>query len=133
MKGGQLGGMRRKHISLHSLPKPHGSLRRVWRTGDQADVCPKVGCKWCRGWGTTCTPTNDHRCDPMCPLCGDPHPTAAKKCRDEFQVPYIARRRLRQRRQRAEQVQLVQQLRDSTNFSTAGGMSCSRSAGEQHR
>ncbi|KAH7985802.1 hypothetical protein HPB52_025393 [Rhipicephalus sanguineus] len=48
-----------------------------------------------------------------------PAPTAAKECRDKFQVPYIVRRRRRQRRRRAEQLQEFHRSRDSTNVSTA--------------
>ncbi|KAH7961134.1 hypothetical protein HPB52_003173 [Rhipicephalus sanguineus] len=40
-------------------------------------------------------------------LCGGLHPMAAKKCRHKFQVPYIVRRRRRQRRRDAEQLQGV--------------------------
>ncbi|KAL1443901.1 hypothetical protein MTO96_045769 [Rhipicephalus appendiculatus] len=86
--------------------------------GHRADVCPNPGSKCDKR-----SPTDDHQCYPKCPLCGGPHPTAAKACRDKFEVPYIVRRRRRQRRRRTEQLTVLQQSRDSTNFSTAGGNS----------
>ncbi|KAH7983488.1 hypothetical protein HPB52_012328 [Rhipicephalus sanguineus] len=100
--------------------------------GHRADVCPNPGSKWCRTCGKR-SPTEDHRCDPKCTLCGGPHPTAAKECRDKFQVPYIVRRRRRQRRRRAEQLQEFHRSRDSTNVSTAGGRSRSRTPALRER
>lgn len=93
--------------------------------GHRADVCPNPGSKWCRSCGIR-SPAEDHQCDPKCTLCGGPHPTAAKECRGKFQVPYIVRRRRRQRRRRAEQLQVVQQSRDTPDVSTARDRSRSR-------
>ncbi|KAH7948359.1 hypothetical protein HPB52_020811 [Rhipicephalus sanguineus] len=87
-------------------------------------MCPNPGSKWCRTCGKR-SPTEDHRCDPKCTLCGGPHPTAAKECRDKFQVPYIVRRRRRQRRRRAEQLQGFHR--------TAGGRSRSRTPALRER
>ncbi|XP_065305230.1 uncharacterized protein [Dermacentor albipictus] len=93
--------------------------------GHRADVCPNPGSKWCRTCGKR-SPAEDHQCDPQCTLCGGPHPTAAKECRDKFQVPYIVRRR-RRRRRRAEQLKL------GTDVITAGGRSRSRTPAVQER
>ncbi|XP_075743945.1 putative cation-transporting ATPase 13A5 [Rhipicephalus microplus] len=47
------------------------------------------------------SPSPDHQCDPTCAICGGAHPTADRKCRKRFQVPYIVRQRRRRRRRRA--------------------------------
>ncbi|KAH8028495.1 hypothetical protein HPB51_017590 [Rhipicephalus microplus] len=69
--------------------------------GHRSDVCPKGDeQKKCRGCGMQ-SPSPDHQCDPTCAICGGAHPTADRKCRKRFQVPYIVRQRRRRRRRRA--------------------------------
>ncbi|KAH7976426.1 hypothetical protein HPB52_013777 [Rhipicephalus sanguineus] len=69
--------------------------------GHRSDVCPKGDDqKKCRGCGVQ-SPSPDHQCDPTCAICGGAHPTADRKCKKRFQVPYIVRQRRRHRRRRA--------------------------------
>ncbi|KAH7964570.1 hypothetical protein HPB51_027190 [Rhipicephalus microplus] len=69
--------------------------------GHRSDVCPKGDeQKKCRGCGMQ-SPSPDHQCDPTCAICGGAHPTADRKCRKRFQMPYIVRQRRRRRRRRA--------------------------------
>lgn len=70
------------------------------RLGHRADVCPAPVKTICRGCGLA-SPAEDHECSPKCTLCGGPHLTADKACKQRFQVPYVVRRRRRQRK-RAE-------------------------------
>ncbi|KAH7935197.1 hypothetical protein HPB52_004785 [Rhipicephalus sanguineus] len=71
--------------------------------GHRADVCPNPNKRVCRGCGLV-SPPDDHQCSPKCALCGGPHPTADRMCKERFQVPYVLRRRRRRRRQRAKKV-----------------------------
>lgn len=82
--------------------------------GHRADVCPNPNSKWCHTCGQK-SPADDHQCISKCWLCGGPHPTADRVCNDRFQVPYIVRRRRRQRHRRAEKTQVARgmQSRDS--------------------
>ncbi|KAH8022667.1 hypothetical protein HPB51_000967 [Rhipicephalus microplus] len=69
--------------------------------GHRSDVCPKGDeQKKRRGCGIQ-SPSPDHQCDPTCAICGGAHPTADRKCRKRFQVPYIVRQRRRRRHRRA--------------------------------
>ncbi|KAL1444093.1 hypothetical protein MTO96_045675 [Rhipicephalus appendiculatus] len=65
--------------------------------GHRADVCPNPSKKKCRGCGLA-SPANDHQCTPECTICGGPHLTADRKCKQRFQLPYIVRQRRRRRR-----------------------------------
>lgn len=67
------------------------------RLGHRADVCPAPEKTVCRGCGTA-SPAEDHECSPKCSLCGGPHLTADKACKQRFLVPYVVRRRRRQRK-----------------------------------
>lgn len=79
--------------------------------GHRADVCPNPSKKVCRGCGLA-SPAEDHQCSPKCALCGGPHPTADRLCKQRFQVPYVVRRRRRHRkRTRKTQQQLAQEGR----------------------
>ncbi|KAL1467866.1 hypothetical protein MTO96_041862 [Rhipicephalus appendiculatus] len=66
------------------------------RLGHRADVCPTPENTICRGCGIE-FPTDDHFCTPDCALCGGPHPTADRSCKQRFHMPYIVRRRRRER------------------------------------
>ncbi|KAL1455779.1 hypothetical protein MTO96_043630 [Rhipicephalus appendiculatus] len=66
------------------------------RLGHRADVCPTPENTICRGCGIE-SPTEDHVCTPECALCGGPHPTADRSCKQRFHMPYIVRRRRRER------------------------------------
>ncbi|KAH7962105.1 hypothetical protein HPB52_014458 [Rhipicephalus sanguineus] len=46
----------------------------------------------CRGWGSSNT-DDHHQCMPKYKLCGGPHITADKICRQRYQIPYVVRRR----------------------------------------
>ncbi|KAL1427717.1 hypothetical protein MTO96_017153 [Rhipicephalus appendiculatus] len=88
--------------------------------GHRADVCPNPNKRVCRGCGLA-SPSDDHQCSPKCALCGGPHPTADRTCKERFQVPYVVRRRRRRRRQRAKKTQQLAQesrSRDSSVSST---------------
>ncbi|KAL1430299.1 hypothetical protein MTO96_015176 [Rhipicephalus appendiculatus] len=66
------------------------------RLGHRADVCPAPEDVICRSCGEA-SPPKDHVCTPECVLCGGPHPTADRLCKQRFQVPYVVRRRRRER------------------------------------
>ncbi|KAM7293803.1 hypothetical protein ISCGN_023386 [Ixodes scapularis] len=67
------------------------------RLGHRADVCPTPENVVCRGCGVN-SPSDQHVCSPKCALCGGPHPTADKSCKQRYQVPYIVRQRRKERR-----------------------------------
>ncbi|CAN7947105.1 unnamed protein product, partial [Ixodes hexagonus] len=67
------------------------------RLGHRADVCPTPENVVCRGCGVS-SPSDQHVCSPKCTLCGGPHPTADKSCKQRYQVPYIGRQRRKERR-----------------------------------
>lgn len=84
------------------------------QVGHRADVCPssaeeKAKCRGCRV-PVVSGPTGEvqrHECVPTCGLCGGPHLTGCKECKERFQVPYVVRRRRRRRRQRARNQQIA--------------------------
>ncbi|KAH9365793.1 hypothetical protein HPB48_010063 [Haemaphysalis longicornis] len=56
-----------------------------WRPGHRQDVCPHTPpTPRCTKCGST-TPTENHRCNPNCILCGDSHLTGAACCLRRFQ------------------------------------------------
>ncbi|KAH7940739.1 hypothetical protein HPB49_005067 [Dermacentor silvarum] len=66
------------------------------RLGHRADVCPSPDEAVCKGCGVA-NPDEQHKCDPKCRLCGVRHFTAAKECNQRYQMPYLVRRRHRER------------------------------------
>ncbi|KAL1417179.1 hypothetical protein MTO96_000660 [Rhipicephalus appendiculatus] len=56
------------------------------RIGHRADVCPSPNETVCRGCGAS-KPDDHHQCVPKCKLCGGPHITADKICRQRYQIP----------------------------------------------
>ncbi|KAH8039433.1 hypothetical protein HPB51_007311 [Rhipicephalus microplus] len=97
-----------QHVVCDGVRYPYSLYRRqgdvCYACGDlghRSDVCPKGDeQKKCRGCGMQ-SPSPDHQCDPTCAICGGAHPTADRKCRKRFQMPYIVRQRRRRRRRRA--------------------------------
>ncbi|KAL1445018.1 hypothetical protein MTO96_045255 [Rhipicephalus appendiculatus] len=55
------------------------------RLGHRTDVCAAPANTICRGCGTV-FPAEDHECSPKCALCGGPHLTGDKTCKQRFQV-----------------------------------------------
>ncbi|KAH7972259.1 hypothetical protein HPB52_010055 [Rhipicephalus sanguineus] len=100
--------------------------------GHRADVCPNPSKKKCRGCGLA-SPASDHQCTPECTICGGPHLTADRKCKQRFQLPYIVRQR-RRRRRRAKKSQASQgeRSRDSS-VSSATGRARSQSPSARQR
>ncbi|KAH7968190.1 hypothetical protein HPB52_006448 [Rhipicephalus sanguineus] len=66
------------------------------KLGHRAHVCPSPEASICRGCGTL-KPEESHQCSPKCGPCGGPHLTADKGCKQRFQIPYVVRRRRRER------------------------------------
>ncbi|KAH7955990.1 hypothetical protein HPB52_005378 [Rhipicephalus sanguineus] len=66
------------------------------RLGHRADVCPSPSEAICGGCGAS-NPDEEHQCTPKCKLCGERHLTAGKECKQRFQIPYVVRRRRRER------------------------------------
>ncbi|KAL1468055.1 hypothetical protein MTO96_041731 [Rhipicephalus appendiculatus] len=68
------------------------------QVGHRADVCPssaeeKAKCRGC-GVPVVSGPTGEvvhHECVPKCGLCGGPHLTGCKECKERFQVPALRR------------------------------------------
>lgn len=71
------------------------------RLGHRADVCPAPEDVICRGCGES-NPDNNHDCSPKCTLCGGPHMTADKTCKQRYQMPFLVRQRRRERRKRGD-------------------------------
>ncbi|KAH7932535.1 hypothetical protein HPB52_024383 [Rhipicephalus sanguineus] len=71
------------------------------RLGHRADVCPNPNDKKCRGCGCG-NPPDDHRCEPVCQLCGKGHLTGDRKCKAKYKIPYLVKRRQWERRMREE-------------------------------
>ncbi|KAG0445019.1 hypothetical protein HPB47_003209 [Ixodes persulcatus] len=67
------------------------------RLGFRADVCPTPENVVCRGCGVN-SPSDQHVCSTKCALCGGPHPTADKSCKQRYEVPCIVRQRRKERR-----------------------------------
>ncbi|KAL1427453.1 hypothetical protein MTO96_017408 [Rhipicephalus appendiculatus] len=103
------------------------------QVGHRADVCPssaeeKAKCRGC-GVPVVSGPTGEvvhHECVPKCGLCGGPHLTGCKECKERFQVPYVVRRRRRRRRQRARKQQM--EARDGAGGAVGGESSAETAA-----
>ncbi|KAH7931694.1 hypothetical protein HPB51_029722 [Rhipicephalus microplus] len=89
------------------------------KLGHRADVCPHPEEAVCRRCGMS-SPSEDHVCTPECKLCGGPHLTADKTCKHRFQLPYIVRRRRRERRMQYT-MEFAEQDADDMNFTDVGG------------
>ncbi|KAM7314325.1 hypothetical protein ISCGN_004109 [Ixodes scapularis] len=82
-----------------SLYRKHYEVcKTCGRVGHRTDVCPTPGVRRCLGCGGT--PDPGHACSPRCGLCGGPHVTGDKVCKNRFRTPYIVRRRLWERAER---------------------------------
>lgn len=94
--------------------------------GHRADVCPNPNKIVCRGCGLA-SPLDDHQCSPKCALCGGPHPTADRTCKQRFQVPSdVQRRRRRRKRTKKIQQQLAQEGRPrDSSVASAPSRGCS--------
>ncbi|KAH8037969.1 hypothetical protein HPB51_020250 [Rhipicephalus microplus] len=71
------------------------------RLRHRADVCPNPNDKKCRGCGCGNSP-DDHRCEPVCQLCGKGHLTGDRKCKAKYKTSYLVKRRQWERRMREE-------------------------------
>ncbi|XP_070385575.1 uncharacterized protein [Dermacentor albipictus] len=74
------------------------------KLGHRADVCPAPENAICHGCGAS-KPDDKHECTPKCTLCGGPHPTADRTCKQRFQIPFVVRQRRRERRNREQSKQ----------------------------
>ncbi|KAL1431696.1 hypothetical protein MTO96_013805 [Rhipicephalus appendiculatus] len=83
----------------------------------------------CRGCGVA-NPDEHHKCDPKCKLCSGRHLTAAKECKERYQMPYLVRRR-RAERSRDNRSKSPAFAKDNRQFPThtgcSGACGCSRS------
>ncbi|XP_070389483.1 arginine/serine-rich coiled-coil protein 2-like [Dermacentor albipictus] len=93
------------------------------RLGHRADVCPSPQERICRGCGAV-NPTDKHQCQPRCELCGGPHPTADKVCKQRYTTPYVVRKR---RNERALATNVNKDNNDTQPSSRSRGRSRSRS------
>ncbi|KAH7946545.1 hypothetical protein HPB52_000938 [Rhipicephalus sanguineus] len=73
----------RKHIDV---------CYQCGRLGHRADVRPNPNSRICRGYGTE-NPPQDHECEAKCQLCGKDHPTADRRCKATYKIPYLVKRR----------------------------------------
>ncbi|KAH7945304.1 hypothetical protein HPB49_009276 [Dermacentor silvarum] len=69
--------------------------------GHRSDVCESKEEK-CRGCGIP-NPTEGHDCNPTCKLCGQPHLTGDKMCKEIFRTPYIVKKRQWEKLQQQEE------------------------------
>ncbi|XP_042149940.1 uncharacterized protein LOC121838034 [Ixodes scapularis] len=82
-----------------SLYRKHYEVcKTCGRVGHRTDVCPTPGVRRCLGCGGT--PDPGHACSPRCGLCGGPHVTGDKVCKNRCRTPYIVPRRLWERAER---------------------------------
>ncbi|KAL1441334.1 hypothetical protein MTO96_008607 [Rhipicephalus appendiculatus] len=99
------------------------------RLGHRADVCPCPDNAVCRGCGVA-NPDEHHKCDPKCKLCSGRHLTAAKECKERYQMPYLVRRR-RAERSRDNRSKSPAFAKDNRQFPAhtgcSGACGCSRS------
>ncbi|KAM7281624.1 uncharacterized protein ISCGN_005935 [Ixodes scapularis] len=66
-----------------SLYRKHYEVcKTCGRVGHRTDVCPTPGVRRCLGCGGT--PDPGHTCSPRCGLCGGPHVTGDKVCKNGF-------------------------------------------------
>ncbi|KAL1424966.1 hypothetical protein MTO96_019617 [Rhipicephalus appendiculatus] len=76
------------------------------RVGHRADVChhSKEERSKCHNCGEALPngAAEAHSCTPRCKLCEGDHPTGDRCCSKRFHIPYVVRRRRRQRRNRSE-------------------------------
>ncbi|KAL1416975.1 hypothetical protein MTO96_027273 [Rhipicephalus appendiculatus] len=76
--------------------RQHDYCYACGRLGHRTDVCPTLQDILCRKCGAK-NPDEHHTCSPTCGLCGGPYTTADKTCKQRFQIPYVIRRRRRER------------------------------------
>lgn len=78
------------------------------KVGHRRDVCPNPNVKVCFGCGLS-NPGEGHdsECKPRCKLCGGPHPTGEKDCKNKFKVPYVVKRRQWERKEQAAAQQMA--------------------------
>lgn len=81
--------------------------REVCRTcgqiGHRKDVCPYPNARVCFACGKH-NPGQNHEeeCKPHCKLCGGPHPTGTKNCKNKFKTPYLVKKRQWNRKEAEE-------------------------------
>ncbi|CAN7944339.1 unnamed protein product, partial [Ixodes pacificus] len=92
-------GLYRKHFDV---------CKTCGKLGHRRDVCPNPGNKSCFGCGMT-NPEEGHelKCQPKCKLCGGPHPTGERGCKNKYKMPYIVKRRQWERKAEAAEQQVV--------------------------
>lgn len=81
-----------------TLYRKHYEVCRICgKVGHRADVCPTPSARRCLGCGKD--PTPGHECMAKCKLCGGPHETGDRRCKNKFREPYIVRSRKWERSQ----------------------------------
>ncbi|KAM7289069.1 uncharacterized protein ISCGN_029206 [Ixodes scapularis] len=92
-------GLYRKHFDV---------CKTCGKLGHRRDVCPNPGNKSCFGCGMA-NPEEGHelKCQPQCKLCGGPHPTGERGCKNKYKMPYIVKRRQWERKAEAAEQQVV--------------------------
>ncbi|KAG0439834.1 hypothetical protein HPB47_016513, partial [Ixodes persulcatus] len=78
------------------------------KLGHRLDVCLNPGNKSCFGCGMA-NPEEGYelKCQPKCKLCGGPHPTGERGCKNKYKMPYIVKRRQWERKAEAAEQQAV--------------------------
>ncbi|KAH8028562.1 hypothetical protein HPB51_017688 [Rhipicephalus microplus] len=70
-------------------------------------MCPNPSNKMCRVCGYS-NPSQEHRCDPQCQLCGKGHFTGDRQCKAKYKIPYLVKRRQWERRTRDKDAAVFQ-------------------------
>ncbi|KAH7939084.1 hypothetical protein HPB52_005437 [Rhipicephalus sanguineus] len=90
------------------------------RVGHRADVChhSKEERSKCHNCGEALPngAAEAHICTPKCKLCEGDHPTGDRCCSKRFHIPYVARRRRRQRQNRSEKEVNPDEVKDPADM-----------------
>ncbi|KAH7981407.1 hypothetical protein HPB49_023874 [Dermacentor silvarum] len=96
-------------LNCYLYKKKYDVCYKCGDLGHRSDVCESKEEK-CRGCGIP-NPTEGHDCNPTCKLCGQPHLTGDKTCKEIFRTPYIVKKRQWEKLQQQEEEEKLSEHR----------------------